>query len=236
MNITWLGQSGYLLKYKGYRLLIDPYLSNIVYEKQGLLRLIPAPLSVEELRPDALLISHDHMDHFDPETVAGIHRRFPDCRIAGPESVMVHARKLGVAGAALVPLKAGDEVSFGAMRVRPTPAFHSDPFAVGFLIETEETLLYMTGDTLLEETLAADVMALAGRPVDGVFTVINGRLGNMNWQEAAQLVTALRPAFAVPMHYGMFAENTENPADFIESCQSQKINAGELIPGKETEL
>ena len=38
------------------------------------------------------------------------------------------------------------------------------------------------------------------------------------------------------MHYGMFAENTEDPQIFIDGCMMNNINAIELTLGKETEL
>ncbi|MFN3377845.1 MAG: MBL fold metallo-hydrolase, partial [Runella zeae] len=66
MKITWLGQSGFVFENEGQRLLIDPFYSDIVEQKQGLKRLMSPPISIEELRPDIIFITHNHMDHFDP--------------------------------------------------------------------------------------------------------------------------------------------------------------------------
>ena len=48
--------------------------------------------------------------------------------------------------------------------------------------------------------------------------LINGKLGNMNLTEATQLMTEMRPRLAVPAHYGMFAENTADHAEFVVAC------------------
>ena len=58
----------------------------------------------------------------------------------------------------------------------------------------------------------------------------------MNVDEAIDLTSKLNPKLAIPMHYGMFAENTEDPQIFIDGCMKKNINAIELKLGKETEL
>lgn len=236
MNITWLGQSGYILDHKGDRVIVDPYLSDIVYVKQNIRRLVPPPVTVDKLAPNYILISHDHLDHFDPETSMLIHERYPDCRFVGPASVVAHARKLGIREFALINLSAGERFQTSRFEIQATPAYHSDPFAVGFLISGAGIQIYMTGDTLFDEALAGKIKELAGRPIDFLFIVINGRLGNMNVEEAVEVARRLQPGLAIPMHYGMFAENTEDPKKFIELCRMKQIHARELNLGRKTTL
>ncbi|RYD71441.1 MAG: MBL fold metallo-hydrolase, partial [Sphingobacteriales bacterium] len=47
MKVTWLGQSGYLFEYSGERLLIDPFFSDVVFERQGIKRLVDPPCSID---------------------------------------------------------------------------------------------------------------------------------------------------------------------------------------------
>ncbi len=42
----------------------------------------------------------------------------------------------------------------------------------------------------------------------------SGCIGNMTYQEAADLAGALGPRLTIPAHYDMFAENSEDPALF----------------------
>lgn len=50
---------------------------------------------------------------------------------------------------------------------------------------------------------------------DLMMTCINRRLGCMNIPDAARLTAHIQPKYAVPMHIGMFKENTANPKEFV---------------------
>ena len=47
-----------------------------------------------------------------------------------------------------------------------------------------------------------------------MFICINGKLGNMNADEAVSIANAVKPSVAVPNHYDMFESNSENPEKF----------------------
>lgn len=218
MKITWLGQSGYLLEGDGQRLVLDPFFSDIVERKQGLRRLLPPPCTIASLAPDALLITHDHLDHYDPETVAAIMDMFPACRLVGPASVMAHGAQAGLAADRLVPLACGATLQLGRVDVTATPARHSDPSAVGMLVQFEKVSLWFSGDTLYFPELSPQLLRLARRPPDIALVCINGRLNNMCAVDAVRLMAELQPRLAVPTHYGMFAENTVDPSGFLTAC------------------
>jgi len=232
MKITWLGQGGYLLEIAGQRLLVDPYMSDIVEKKTGLKRLIQPPLLIEDLNPDVIFITHDHMDHFDPIALPKIHKSYPKALLAGPDSVIQKARDLNFNPSVLIALSTNESRDFGFFKITATPAFHSDPFAVGCLIQGEDTLIYISGDTLFTQTLVNEIRHITQKTIDMAFICINGKLGNMKWAEAVTVVGRLKPRLAVPMHYGMFAENTENPSLFLDGCEKKRIPALEMIPGK----
>ncbi|MEN6407049.1 MAG: MBL fold metallo-hydrolase [Thermoguttaceae bacterium] len=236
MKITWLGQGGYLIEQAGKRLAIDPYLSDALAVKQGLRRLVPPPISVVDLSPDAVFITHDHLDHFDPETLEPLLRQSPKCPLAGPQSVVEHGRKMGIAEQRLISARLGESMQLQGFMLKPTPAKHSDPAAIGLLVETEGQVIYISGDTLYEPTLASRVRSLAGPRIDAAFVCMNGLLGNMNLTEATELVAALEPAVAVPMHYGMFAENTADPHAFAAACRTKNQNTQILEIGSSVEL
>jgi len=49
---------------------------------------------------------------------------------------------------------------------------------------------------------------------------INGVFGNMNHIDAARLVQAAKPRYAVPCHYWTFAEQgAGDPGGFIHACR-----------------
>ena len=70
MKITWLGQAGLLLQGAGITVMIDPYLSDSVAALQPENhRRQPVDERFFAVQPDALVLTHDHRDHYDPETV-----------------------------------------------------------------------------------------------------------------------------------------------------------------------
>ena len=236
MSVTWLGQGGFLFEAEGQRLVVDPYFSNVVEEREGLKRLVAPPCTIEDLRPDVLFITHNHIDHFDPIALPEIHHQYPHVKIAGPDSVMRKAQEFNFNSSVLVPVNNGESIDLGTFRITATPAYHSDPFTVGILIEAGGKTVYLSSDTLFNETLASDIRLLAGSEIDVTIICINGKLGNMNWQEAVKVVETIKPRLAIPMHYGMFAENTVDPAMFLEGCRRSGIKSFELKHGVKTSI
>ncbi|WP_250656698.1 MBL fold metallo-hydrolase [Alkalimarinus coralli] len=66
-SISWLGQACFYIRFNGLNVLTDPFLSNRASPTQfsGPRRLVPAPLQIDDLAPDVIIISHNHYDHLD---------------------------------------------------------------------------------------------------------------------------------------------------------------------------
>lgn len=223
MNITWIGQGGYLVEQNGWRLAIDPYLTDALATSHGLHRLAPPPVAIADLGAQAVFVTHDHLDHFDPETLGPWMQLSLACRLIGPQSVVDHGRRLGIEESRLELATIDAPMSLPGLRLTPTPAQHSDPAAVGLLIEGAGRTVYLSGDTLYHDALAPRILAiLSGRRLDAALVCINGRLGNMNVEDAARFMAELRPGLAVPMHYGLFAENTADPNEFVMACRARE--------------
>jgi L-ascorbate metabolism protein UlaG (beta-lactamase superfamily) len=72
LRITWMGHSSLLIEIDGKRILTDPVWSaRASFSRHiGPKRFFPAPLPLEQLPPlDAILLSHDHYDHLDRDTI-----------------------------------------------------------------------------------------------------------------------------------------------------------------------
>lgn len=229
MRISWLTQGGFLFAHDGRRLVIDPYMSDSL-EAKGIKRLAPFPLPLKALKPDALLCTHDHLDHLDPASVQMIAGAYPDCILAGSANAHRHFLQLGLEAGRCRLLRVGELAALAGFDLLPVAARHSDREAIGVKITAGGKRVYLSGDTEYDEGLA-DNPALKG--LDLVLICINGRLGNMNLDEALKTVKALRPETALPMHYGLFAENTADPRPFIRECLEAGINSFEMQPGLE---
>ncbi|MCD4824311.1 MAG: MBL fold metallo-hydrolase [Phycisphaerae bacterium] len=237
MNITWLTQGGFLFQSGSTRVVVDPYLSDCVERRQGLTRLVEPPLSVEELQPDAMVCTHDHMDHFDPQTIPRFAALYPNCLFLGPASVRRHLHEISIAQDRVLPFDVGRRVKIEQFSLSAMPAFHSNTDAIGLVIETGGQKIYLTGDTeLTSQLLDAAKAMINDHGVDLLLVCINGKWGNMNIEDAVRLAEVIQPGLAVPMHYGLFAENTVEPVDFIEQCRKNEINAICLHIGREVQL
>jgi L-ascorbate metabolism protein UlaG (beta-lactamase superfamily) len=72
LRITWVGHSSLLIEIDGRRILTDPVWSDRVSFSQffGPKRFFQPPIALEDLPPlDAVIVSHDHYDHLDKNTI-----------------------------------------------------------------------------------------------------------------------------------------------------------------------
>ena len=70
MKISWLGQAGLLFETNGIKIIVDPYLSDSVEKIQPhFWRRVPVDKSFLEITPDIIVLTHDHLDHTDPDTL-----------------------------------------------------------------------------------------------------------------------------------------------------------------------
>ena len=70
MKITWLGQAGLMFETCGKTVIVDPYLSDSVerIEPQNYRR-VAVDESFLSVKPDVIVLTHDHLDHTDPDTL-----------------------------------------------------------------------------------------------------------------------------------------------------------------------
>src|ERR687892_107357 len=91
-HLWWLGQSGYLLQWKGKRVLIDPYLSDSLTKKYAAtnkphIRMSEGVVDPELLKNISVVTSsHNHTDHLDAETLIPIIKNNPTIQFIIPEA------------------------------------------------------------------------------------------------------------------------------------------------------
>ena len=213
MTITFLGQSGYLLKTKNSQIMIDPYLSDSVNRVAGRPRLLPVPIKPEDICCDAVICTHNHLDHLDPDTVSKIPET--QCFITTGEG-KAHLKELGRNNVTV--LHVGESLKVGDYKLTAVFANHTVE-AFGLIVEAEGKTLYFSGDTLYDERL----FEIAAYSPDVTFICINGRLGNMNAGEAVEVAKAIGAGVNIPNHYDMFASNSEDPCAFADFVPGGRI-------------
>jgi len=203
MKITWLGQAGLLFDNGKIKIMIDPYLSNSVekVEPQNFRR-VPVKEELFNIEPDFMIFTHDHLDHYDPETVPvflGESRK--PMTVLCPFSVWQKARCHGK-NHSYVLFNRHTEWTDKGIRFCAVRAVHSDAYAIGVIIEdlAENKVYYVTGDTLYSKAIFSDLP----ENIDLVFLPINGVGNNMNATDAVRFFHACGARRAVPYHVGMF--------------------------------
>lgn len=214
LNIRWIGQGGYLLSDGETEICIDPYLSDVVNRVAGRARMVDAPFAPKDLKSDLVICTHDHLDHIDIDAIPEMDKRIP---FAAPTHAEKTLRSCGVTN--YKPFDEGRILAVGNFEIEAVYAAHSVP-AIGVLVRHGGLTLYISGDTEYDARLEN----LKDKNIDLMIICINGRLGNMNAEEAARLTKILSPKVAIPTHYGMFESNTENPEVF-----TSKIDRGCIL-------
>jgi L-ascorbate metabolism protein UlaG (beta-lactamase superfamily) len=240
-KVWWLGQSGFLLKWKGAYLLLDPYLSDSLtvkyaetdkpHTRMGELVINPADLNFVHV----VTSSHNHTDHLDAETLNAVIGGNPSIQFVIPEANRDFvAARLGCDKNFPIGLNDGETTQCGLFRITAVPAAHNTVERderglckyLGYVIQFGPYAVYHSGDTLWYEGME-DI--LKEFDIDIAFLPINGNkperkvAGNLNPEEAALLGKAIRARLVIPHHYHMFSFNTEDPGFFVDQCRFHDV-------------
>ena len=210
LKIRWIGQSGYILSDGKKEVCIDPYLSDVVNRITNRPRMVDAPFLPEQLKSDIVICTHNHLDHVDIDAIPLMKK--DNMLFLAPSDAENTLLECGV-----VDYKAFDKgtvVKIGGFELEAVFADHTVP-AVGVIVKHGGITMYFSGDTEYNKKLEE----LKEYNIDIMFICINGKLGNMNVDDAIELTKIINPKVGVPTHYGMFESNTENPENYTSKLK-----------------
>ena len=211
MKITWLGQAGLLFEADGKKIMVDPYLSNSCGKlNPASNRRVPVDESFLKMKPDIIILTHDHLDHTDPETL--------EHYLCGDECVLVlasynawqKARTIG-SGNNHVNFNRHTEWTEGNLKFTAVKADHSDLCAVGVIIDDGEKKYYVPGDTLYNTDIFEDLPD----DIEAVFLPVNGVGNNLNMVDALRFAKDCGAKKAVPLHVGLFDDKKPEGFDIV---------------------
>ena len=224
MKVIWIGQAGLMLEINNKIILIDPYLSDSIAKTDAAKkRRIPIDSSFLNVKPDVVILTHNHLDHTDPETLKYYLKEDTNILVLASKNAWNTVRKFG-GNNNYIMFNKNTEWSAGDILFRAVNAEHSDEFAIGVIIEAENKRIYITGDTLYN----ADIFKDIPDNVDVVFLPVNGVGNNMNMQDAKRFCERINPQIAVPVHCGMFDDIDMNEFDYKNKIVPQIYKEIEL--------
>jgi L-ascorbate metabolism protein UlaG (beta-lactamase superfamily) len=237
-HLWWLGQSGFLLQWKGKRVLIDPYLSDSLTKKYAATD--KPHIRMSELVIDPRLLqnisivtsSHNHTDHLDAETLIPVLQNNLGAKFIIPEANRDFvAERVKCKKEFAVGLNEGRSVTVDEFTLYGIPAKHNEIERdengnckfMGYVIEFGKYRIYHSGDTLWFDEMVGLLKPFA---VEVAILPINGNdparkvAGNLNCEEAVKLGKAIGAKVVIPCHYDMFTFNTADVNDFIRKPKS----------------
>ncbi len=217
LRVTWLGHSTLLLEIDGMRVLMDPVWGQRAspFTFMGPKRFFPPPLPLAELPSvDVVVISHDHYDHLDIETIRTLATR--ETRFFVPLGVGAHLLAWGVQRQRIVELDWWEADRAGPLTLTATPARHFSGRGLtdqgrtlwaGWAIHGPRHRVYYSGDTALD-----DAMVDIGKRL-GPFhlTMIEAGAYDALWsdvhlgpEQAVRAHQLVRGDVMLPVHWGLF--------------------------------
>lgn len=215
--VIWLGHSSYFIQLKGKRILVDPVFSDYGAPFSFLNGTFPGTdLYTAEDMPeiDFLLISHDHWDHLDYPTAVDLMPKVKTVIL--PLGVGAHFERWGYPAEKLREADWNTALRFEnglTIHVVPSRHYSGRLFArnktlwAGFVLETPERALYLSGDTgygphfaeIAQRFKGFDLVMLDGGQYDPRWPLIH-----MTPEEAARAAEDLGAKALLPGHVGRF--------------------------------
>lgn len=223
VKVTWLGHACFTLDDGTHRIIIDPFLTGNPVAKTN----------PEEVRVDAVLVTHGHSDHLgDAVAIA----KQCDAPIIAPFELAKYCEKQG---AKIHPMHIGGSHGFAFGKVKLTIAHHGSAFVgeeaeytgnpCGFLVTMAGKTIYHAGDTgifsdmkLIGELTPIDLALL---PIGDNFT--------MGPEDARIAAGFLKTKQVIPMHYNTFELIAQDGDAFVQSlpegCRGTVLQVGETF-------
>jgi N-acyl-phosphatidylethanolamine-hydrolysing phospholipase D len=223
--LTWIGHATFLVQLDGVNVLTDPHWGDRTSPVSfaGPRRLVRPGIRFEDLPPiHAVVISHDHYDHLDVETVSRLAREHAPTFFV-PLGLKDWFRDVGIDK--VVELDWWQSRRVGSIRITCTPAQHSSGRSVllndqnrrlwaSWVLASDTRRFYFGGDTgyfagFREIGRRLGPFDVAALPIGGYSDYPHHHPNHVSPEESVRAFEDLRGHLLVPMHWGTFELNRE---------------------------
>ena len=217
LRITWLGHSTLLIEIDGQRVLTDPVWGErpSPWTFLGPIRFHAPPLPIDEVPPlDAIVISHDHYDHLDRQSIqtlakAGVH-------VYVPLGLGSHLSYWGIPDSQITELDWWDGVDVGELRLTAAPSRHFSGRGLtdrnktlwsGWAIRGPKHAVFFSGDTAMFDNVEEigerlgpfDAAMVESGAYDAAWADVH-----LGPEQAVDFHRRIQGGVMIPIHWGTF--------------------------------
>ena len=243
LHAAWIGHSTVLISFDGFIVITDPVFSNRIGiglgpVTLGLKRLVEPALTLAEIpRPDLILVSHAHMDHFDLPSLRKLEGRKTTVITAVNTSDLLRVKRYG----AVHELGWGQSMRVGPATIRACEVNHwgarmrndTQRSYNGYVIEAGRYRVVFGGDTaytdLFKKVRTSQAVDLAIMPIGAYNPWIRA---HCTPEQALRMADDVGADFILPVHHRTFALSSEPIAEPMERLLSaageQRIGLREI--------
>lgn len=236
-SLIWLGHNSFFLQLAGKRIMFDPVFGDIPFVRRQ--SDFPANRSIfKEI--DYLLISHDHFDHLDKQSIVLLCRQNPQmklfCGLGTGELIQSWIPTLRVTEAGWY-----QQIEDDGLKITFLPAQHWSKRSVrdggrrlwgAFMLQGDGISVYYSGDTGYSKHFR-EIPGLLGTP-DYALVGIGAykprwfmQPNHISPSDALTAAAEMGARLTIPMHYGTFDLSDEPlhdpPKVFVEEAKKRKI-------------
>ncbi|WP_046242908.1 MBL fold metallo-hydrolase [Hymenobacter terrenus] len=243
VRVTWFGHSASLVELAGQNILLDPMLSvemgpvSWATPNRYNCSLVITP---EKLPPiAAVLISHDHYDHLDYQTIRKIKGKVGHFYV--PLGIGPHLRAWGVAPERITEMNWGDSARLPGLTLRCTPSRHfsgrgltnrNSTLWSSWVMQSATKRVFYTGDGGYGPHFAA--IGAAYGPFD--LALVECGQYDLQWaqihmqpEQSVQAARDVRAALMLPVHWAAFTEANHAWNEPIERATAEAARLGQPI-------
>ena len=248
-QITWLGHSAFLLQVKGKNILTDPHFSKRASPLSfaGPKRIVAPPLNIDELpHIHAVVISHNHYDHLDEESLTELYERQKNAPPLFLVPLGLKEELLSYDITNVVEMDWWESHEYEGMTLTALPVKHwsqrtffdrNKSLWAGWLVDIEDFRFFHTGDSGYSDDfrkIGEDYpgIDLATIPIGAYDPRWFMKDAHMSPKEAVQTFIDLKAEKAIGMHWGTFIltdeEMDEPPVRLAEALKEKGIEMSDF--------
>ena len=188
-----------------------------IESEAGVIYIDPFRIGGEKNDADYIFVTHDHYDHFSPEDIRKVAKA--ESVLIVPDKMTSKVKELSAEVSAIETVKVNESYIIRGLEFETIPAYNAlKPFHtkgagwVGYIFTVDGKRIYVAGDTDATKEAKSVKCDIALVPIGGTYT--------MDAKKAAELINTIRPAVAIPTHYGSIVGSATDGQVFADHVDS----------------